>query len=228
MKETIYTIPVTEAFSQTGGCPFCRMYDKLEENEIDRITGASMMEPAVRIETNKKGFCTRHYQKMFAIGRALPTALILESFLDGVAGRLSSRPPLGKTAADAVSAYISERLSSCYVCDRIDDFFDHEADTFFLLYKNESDFRRLFEEQKNFCLPHTRLLLEAGKKKLSKKEYPEFAKRLIGICAAGFAELKEDVSWFCKKFDYRYQDADWKNSKDSVKRSIKLLTSKDV
>ena len=26
---------------------------------------------------------------------------------------------------------------------------------------------------------------------------------------------------FCKKFDYRYKDEDWKNSKDSVERAVK-------
>jgi len=37
------------------------------------------------------------------------------------------------------------------------------------------------------------------------------------------AQLTEDVSWFCKKFDYRYDAEPWKNSKDSVERAIKFL-----
>jgi hypothetical protein len=37
--------------------------------------------------------------------------------------------------------------------------------------------------------------------------------------------LSEDVSWFCKKFDYRYESEPWKNSKDSVERAIKFLRS---
>ena len=39
--------------------------------------------------------------------------------------------------------------------------------------------------------------------------------------------LSEDVSWFCKKFDYRYDEEPWYNSKDSVQRSIKFLTGSD-
>ena len=38
-------------------------------------------------------------------------------------------------------------------------------------------------------------------------------------------ELKEDISWFCKKFDYRYNEEPWYNSKDSVERSMKFLRS---
>ena len=36
--------------------------------------------------------------------------------------------------------------------------------------------------------------------------------------------LSSDVSWFCKKFDYRYDSEPWYNSKDSVQRSVKFLS----
>ena len=46
--EQIYTIPVNEAFEKSGadhkcGCPFCLMYNKLEDNELDLILGVSIM-----------------------------------------------------------------------------------------------------------------------------------------------------------------------------------------
>ena len=68
--EKIYTIPVNEAFEASAadhacGCPFCALYNKLELNEIDIILGASMMEPDIRIETNKKGFCKEHLLRRF-------------------------------------------------------------------------------------------------------------------------------------------------------------------
>jgi esterase/lipase superfamily enzyme len=31
------------------------------------------------------------------------------------------------------------------------------------------------------------------------------------------------VSWFCKKFDYRYDKEPWYNSKDAVERAFKFL-----
>jgi hypothetical protein len=50
-------IPVNEAFDAVGerpecGCPFCVLYKKLQNDEIDIILGASMMEPDIRIKTN--------------------------------------------------------------------------------------------------------------------------------------------------------------------------------
>lgn len=44
MSEKIYTIPVNEAFEacaedKSRGCPFCRLYNKLEADETDLILG---------------------------------------------------------------------------------------------------------------------------------------------------------------------------------------------
>ncbi len=65
--ETIYTIPVNEAFEASAadkscGCPICALYNKLEEDELDLILGASMMEPDVRVKTNEQGFCEKHLE----------------------------------------------------------------------------------------------------------------------------------------------------------------------
>ena len=65
MKQ-IYTLPVNKACEagaadHSCGCPICALYRKLEEDELDLILGASMMEPDVRIRTNELGFCKIHY-----------------------------------------------------------------------------------------------------------------------------------------------------------------------
>ena len=81
MKETICTIPINDIFMPKDGCPICRMEKMLEEQYVDFITGDAMMVPDVRIQTNKKGFCHRHFSQMFVKGQKLPNALILESHL---------------------------------------------------------------------------------------------------------------------------------------------------
>ena len=56
MKETICTIPINDIFMPKDGCPVCRMEKMLEEQYVKFVTGDAMMEPNIRIETNKKGF----------------------------------------------------------------------------------------------------------------------------------------------------------------------------
>ena len=82
-----FTIPVNEAFEASAadhscGCALCALSRKLEENELDLILGASMMEPDIRIRTNERGFCRQHYDMMFVRKNRLGMALTLESHLD--------------------------------------------------------------------------------------------------------------------------------------------------
>ena len=59
---------------------------------------------------------------------------------------------------------------------------------------------------------------------MSKKGFRELYEVAHGIEKEYVTALKGDVSWFCKKFDYRYDEEPWYNSKDSVQRSIKFLS----
>ena len=43
-----------------------------------------MMEPDVRVETNRLGFCAEHFNQILARGSRLSVALILESLLQTV------------------------------------------------------------------------------------------------------------------------------------------------
>ncbi len=65
MKEQIYTIPVTDAFREDSECPLCILEKKLEEQYLEYFLGPTLMEPDHRIETNKKGFCRKHFELLY-------------------------------------------------------------------------------------------------------------------------------------------------------------------
>lgn len=228
--EQIYTIPVHEAFDAGAadancGCPLCALYRKLEENELELILGASMMEPDVRIKTNQKGFCRTHYDMMFVRQNRLGMALTLESHLNELKSDLSRGllgSLLGRPAARPASR-IAELERSCYVCERVEFHFQHMAETVVLLFEGDEKFAEKIKSQPYFCLPHYRLLLEKAAARLAKKKLTEFCDITEGVVRHYLDTLAGDVSWFCKKFDYRYDAEPWKNSKDSVERAIRFL-----
>ena len=227
--EQIYTIPVNEAFEASRddpalGCPLCALYRKLEENELDLILGASMMEPDVRIKTNKEGFCKTHYDMMFVRKNRLGMALTLESHLNELSNEIKSSKLFGSKTPKAIPR-ITELEKSCYVCRRIEFNFEHMIETAVLLWDTDDEFKKKLDAIPYFCLPHYRRLLEYGQKRLSKKDFPEFNAKCEKIVNTYLDELKDDVSWFCKKFDYRYDEEPWYNSKDSVERAMKFLRS---
>jgi hypothetical protein len=41
-------------------------------------------------------------------------------------------------------------------------------------------------------------------------------------------ELEGDLDWFTQKFDFRFKDEPWKNSKDALPRAIAALGGGDV
>ena len=96
MKKTIVTIPISEIFGPKCGCPFCRMESMLEERYVEYIVGDAMMEPSIRVATNKLGFCHRHFSKMFRKGQKLPNALLLETHLQEIFDNCMPKNPGGK------------------------------------------------------------------------------------------------------------------------------------
>ncbi len=226
--EQIYTIPVNEAFEASRddpscGCPMCAIYRKLEENELDLILGASMMEPDVRIKTNEQGFCRLHYDLMFVRKNRLGMALTLESHLkelqddikEGAFGAPGSKP----------AKRIGALEQTCYVCKRAQYHFEHMAECVVYLWDADEDFAPKLRAQPYFCLPHYKKLLEYGQKRLGKKKLAQFTTEVGKVVNDYMSTLTEDISWFCKKFDYRYDQEPWYNSKDSVERAIKFLRS---
>ena len=229
----IFSIPVLEAYEAAQsdprgtGCPYCKLYRQMQSNELEIILGASMMEPDIRIATNEQGFCNRHYGMMLTRRRMLGMGLILESHLAEVNKKVSAKSLLGDPSAKSLPQ-ISRLNGSCYVCGRIQRNMDAIISTTVYLYeKDENDFRALFDKPEYFCLPHYTALIEYASKKMDKKLFREFFARAKEIEEKYIATLSEDVSWFCKKFDYRYDEEPWYNSKDSVQRSIKFLTGSE-
>lgn len=229
MEEKIYTIPVTEAFENKDGCPFCRLRNDLENTERDLIMGASMMEPDIRIKTNALGFCRRHYKKMFDLNNRLSLALMLESHLKEQSDKVSvcKKTLFGKDV-NAKSIDNMKALSgSCYICERVKEKYAKMVYTAVLLWQKQPEFRALTAEQPYFCLPHASEFLETAKLKLDKKSFAAFGASLDAVQSAYMSSLTEDVSWFCKKFDYRYENEPWGNAKDSVERAIKFLAGEE-
>ena len=72
-------------------------------------------------------------------------------------------------------------------------------------------------------MDHFMTLVNASYKQLSAGERGEFLDCLFNMQRDNLKRIKEEIDWFSKKFDYRYKDEPWGNSKDAVVRGIKKL-----
>ncbi len=225
MKENICTIPINDLFKPKDGCPICRMEEMLEETYVDFVVGDAMMEPNIRIETNEKGFCHRHFSKMFKAGQKLPNALIMESHLKSIIENVLPSKA-GSKPDKKVIEKIDKLSKSCYVCDRIDRDIHHLLATVFAEYQKSDEFRELYREQTFICLNHYSYIMKdsSGKRGIKGKFMKQFCEDTYNLTKSYIDELKEDTSFFCSMFDYRNRGKDFGKSKDVIERNIEYLT----
>lgn len=227
MRDSILTIPISEILEPKDGCPICRMRDMLEQRTVEYIMGAAMMEPDVRIETNRAGFCHIHFRQMMKQKNRLSLALMLQTHLASVDEQLFSRKKLFEPK-NARKQKLSQINESCFVCEKVDWGMERLMRTFFEMYSHD-DIKKLLSEQEYICLPHYDLLQSLAPVYLQKGELDSFVKQVSALTEKYIASLYEDVSHYCNMYDYRNtgKDADWGNSKDSIERTIKFLVSRE-
>ena len=228
MKEKLYTIPVNDAFDKDCECPLCIMYKDLEYDAINFTLGPSYMEEDIRQITDKQGFCNTHIVKLFEKQNNLGMANILKTHLFNKIKEIEklSKSPVEKNSLfkkntlSPISRYIQEHNNSCFICDQVNSTFERYIATVLHLYKNDSNFKDKFINSKGFCLKHYEMLYNKGIEVLKGSTLYSFIQDLNKVTIDNLKRVDADLDWFIDKFDYRYKDEPWKNSKDAIERTI--------
>lgn len=243
MRYHIDTIPIWDAAKKDGECLLCALERRTELGEAERYLGASVMEPDVRIRVNEKGFCRKHHGMLFGMSNRLGHALMLESHMienrerlekswqalnrageqlknAGLSDKLNGKSKAAKETVRQEAEKIQAMAGTCVMCDTIAENMLRYLHTFFHLYRSDGEFRKRFLAGKGLCMPHTGQLLAVAAEELSGKELGEFVQALAAMEKENLDRIQEDISWFIKKFDYRFEKEDWKNSRDAVERTV--------
>lgn len=229
MAEQLYTIPVNEAFLTQCECPLCLLHRQLEENAIEYTMGPSYMEDDNRELTDKSGFCSQHIKLLYSHKNKLGLALMLNTHLNKTINDLkslseskspSSNGLFKRSKGSSVQEYTLTLEKSCFVCDRINNTFNRYVDTLFHLWKKDPSFHDKFKDSAGFCIYHYGMLHGMAEKKLSGDACQDFTEQLNRVFFRNIERVNSDISWFIDKFDYRYKNEPWKNSKDALPRGI--------
>jgi hypothetical protein len=239
--ETIYTIPVNDAYNAESECPLCMLRQRAEDNELDYYLGPSLMEPDTRKVTNKTGFCPDHMAKLNKrVTNRLGLALVIHTHLldydkditeelleaaPAKAGLIRGRSSDYKAVLKDLADRIDKRTATCPVCDKMNKTIERYNEVIMHMFSHDPSFKQKFMNTKSHCLPHTAALLRTAAAKLSQNDASEFVTALAEGNNAYFKELEKDVEWFTQKFDYRNKDKSWGNSKNAIQRSMRFLSS---
>ena len=235
MAEQLFTIPVNEAFEGDCECPFCELQKGLEKNAIDFTLGPSYMEDDNREVTDRLGFCSHHVKMLYAEKNRLGLALMMHTHINRQQEAMRKAAAEGpgerggflskKTGESPVVKLIHEVESTCFVCQRITPVLERYIDTFFYLWKKESEFPAKVKGCKGFCISHYSRLYDEGVKRLGKSDAEAFLTVLNEVFFAGLKRVNGDLSWFIDKFDHRNADKPWNNSRDALPRAITKMCS---
>ncbi len=230
MKEQLYTIPVNDAFQSDCECPLCKMKKELEQNAIEYTLGPSYMEDDNRAMTDEAGFCEKHIQDLYQQKNRLGLALILSTHMAKVTKDLQklSKENVStgksilkkKNETTGLGSYVSDLEKNCFICSRINNTFERYIDTIFHLYKKDASFSDKIKNSKGFCTYHYALLFDRASDFLSKEQLNSFISDINHAYFSNMERMQEDIEWFINKFDYRYQNEPWKNSKDALPRAV--------
>lgn len=244
MRITIDTLPLWDAFKQADICPYCHLENRMENLFIDTYLGESVMEPDTRVEVNTKGFCPDHYkllyqQKSSKLGLALMTHTHLQEMIKSIDMQIKTLSACGEqgstmlkraagskdfsAALQQAADKVAQAKLTCVVCERTETHMERYYETALHMWENDSDFRKLLEQSRGFCIPHWGRQLAACKGAIITKKQIEFINILNTIEKRSLSELEKDLEWFTRKFDYRNTDKPWGNSKDALPRAINTI-----
>jgi hypothetical protein len=238
MKEKIYMIPVNDAFNTPCECPLCELEAKTTDDLLTYFMGASVMEPDIRIMTNKKGFCKEHLTALYnRQENRLGLGLMLHTHMTELCGKTKKLLSKAEHSARSrkifalksdyaeqlkqVAQQIENQVTDCALCARLEYTLDRYVDVILWQFFEDEEFRAKFMQTKGFCLPHLALLLRGAAKYLSKGEAKEFIAKMSSIENESLEVLKEELLWFTRKYDYKNEDKPWGNSKDAIPRTIR-------
>ena len=217
MKEKIYTIPINEAFDENCNCPMCFIEKRLENEAIEYELGPAMMEPDHREITNSKGFCTKHWEMLYAIPQKLPLALVADTHLEEIRKKLKL---LENTKTGGIfgknKKSMTADINSCAVCDKVDKTMERYCGVLIKMWNDDEDFREKFQNSHGFCLKHFERLYSMSNNK-------KFTEALVQKEEEELEKLQADIHKFTLMFDYRSEGMEWGTAKDAPIRCVEKL-----
>lgn len=219
MSYHIQTEPIWEAFRAECDCPLCRLYETIENRLVELYLNEAVMEPDYRVQVNKRGFCTRHLQKLYAGKNKLGLSLQLRTHIEELKKNITPCDTPKQAAAQAHA--LTKAGGDCVICRAADLDMVRYAQTVAQLFAAEQNFRSVFGKSRGFCLPHYTLLLQESKYagKLSKA----YLNSLVLLQTRSVDAVCLDLDRFAERFDYRNAGSAVRPDAETVPNAIRKL-----
>lgn len=205
------------------------------------------MDVRSRGETNREGFCRRHFELLYnSRGNRLQLALLLDTHLAERNKRLQELCALPAAAAavgigvqsrwknlffrkkemelyDRLVQELYAQEKSCFICRKMNDAMVHYLKVTLYLWEKEKEFAAVFAEKKGFCQKHLRQLVESAVKNFPPRKRRIFIPLLLEQQLLNLERIQGEVHRFTEKMSYHHENLPWGNARDALIRGIRKL-----
>ncbi|MBR2871330.1 MAG: hypothetical protein IKB98_08160 [Clostridia bacterium] len=190
---------ILEKLKESSECPLCEIKKIVEEQFLHEFLNDAVMEDNTRIRVGKKGFCERHFNMLFERPNKLSVALQLGTRLEKIEDLFSHITSVG--TAKKTAENIEKSLSTCAVCDFVEESMVKYYKTIAQMFSREPEFYKLLISSKGFCMHHYAELLKYSKSAgFMAKHYVDL---LSEVEQRNIKRLQKELKEFCDKHDYR-------------------------
>ncbi|ADV79240.1 MULTISPECIES: DUF6062 family protein [Thermoanaerobacter] len=207
-------IPLYEVFEKyKGGCPICKVIKDEEKAYCEHLFEDEVLkDPEMYVKIRETNFCHYHLELLNNSYDKLGLAIALK---ENVTYKLQQITEKGKSLKKKRK---KETKNKCLVCDYLSERDKYQMHILIdILHADKEFVEKHSEGLSKLCFHHLNMFMEA------KKDVTPQIEKIFKINKAAIEKNINDLEWFITKFDYRFHDEPWYDSKDSIERALKLL-----
>ena len=196
---------VHDAYGNPGECPLCLLEQDAERTYLRSFQHSRVMEPNVRVQTNRQGFCPDHYRKLYDGENKLGLGLVVHTHLQQLRPELNAAlDALMKSAgsrnrkdqAAAAAAALAGRRDSCFVCGMLRADMQRYIATILYLWNKDPEFAPVFRASRGFCIPHFAQALEQASTAMRPDRFERWLAATIPLMKEALDSLEGDLHAF--------------------------------
>lgn len=208
-------IPVYEVFEKHNeGCPVCKIIKDEEKVYCEHLFEDEVLkDPEMYIKIRETNFCNYHLGLLSNSYDKLGLAIALK---ENIAYKLQKIADKKKVVRKIKKN--NKDKNKCIICSYLSERNKYQLHILLDILNTDENF--IEEHRESFsklCFYHLNMLID-----LAKNMTPEIEK-ILEINKATIEKNISDLEWFITKFDYRFFNEPWHDSKDSIERTLKLL-----
>jgi len=228
---------VHDAYAGGGECPLCVLMEGAERTYLASFQHSRVMEPNVRVQTNRTGFCPDHLGKLFQGENKLGLALVMLTHVqeklpllrDALEGTVRAAED-GRRDAEARIRSAIQSLETmrddCFICGLLSQDLERYAWTILYLWRKDRDFPAVFRASRGFCLSHFCAMLRSARDLLRRDRLAAWLRDVVPLMTGSLDQLVKDLAAFTQLHQAGNRSLGTEEERSALSRTLQKLSGR--